>query len=255
VTEGGLGDYANTNGYGLLYAGVSNIANQRADRGPSEFDVTHRVVISGVWNVPGPKGSGFAHALGGGWSLNTIVSLQSGRPFDVYCGQAWYNGCDFNMDNLSYDRPNRPAGIQTSGFSNQQFENGVFGNPNLSFSPSTYSRTSAAIEVFCPNGLNSILDYGPVSSGPGSQCVPVGENGNLSRNAFRGPATETVDLSLIKDTRLRDRLNLQFRVEVFNLLNRVNLYNPIGDMSSPAFGKSTQAFPARQMQFGVKLVF
>jgi len=255
VTEGGLGDYANTNGYGLLYAGVSNIANQRADRGPSEFDVTHRLSISGVWNVPAPKGSGLAHALGGGWSLNTIVSLQSGRPFDVYCGQAWFNGCDFNMDNLAYDRPNRPAGLKTSGFSNQQFESGAFGNPNLSFSESTYSRTSQAIQVFCPNGLNSILDYGPVSSGPGSQCVPVGENGNLSRNAFRGPAAETVDLSLIKNTKLGDRLSLQFRVEAFNLFNRVNLYNPVGEMSSPAFGTSTQAFPARQLQFGTKLAF
>ena len=256
VTEGGLGDYANTNGYGLLYAGVANIQNQRMDRGPSEFDVSHRVTISAVWNIPGPKKTGGpAFALGGGWSLNSIVSLQSGRPFDVYCGQAWYNGCDFNMDNLSYDRPNRPSGVKTSGFSNSQLETGAFGDPTLTYSDSTYSRTSRAIGTFCPNGLNSILDYGPVSSGPGSQCVPVGSNGNLSRNAFRGPAYKTVDLSLIKDTRLAERTSLQFRVEAFNLFNRVNLYNPVGDMSSPAFGESTQAFPARQVQFGVKLAF
>jgi hypothetical protein len=255
VTEGGLGDYVNSNGYGLLYSGVSNIADQRMDRGPSEFDVTHRFVFSGLWKIPGPKGDGVLSKLAGGWGLNTIVSLQSGRPFDVYCGQAWYNGCDFNMDDLPYDRPNRPAGLKTSGFSNQQFENGVFGDPTLTYSASYYSRTSAAIRVFCPNGLNSILDYGPVSSGPGSQCVPVGTNGNLSRNAFRGPAMKTVDLSLIKDMQLVERVNLQFRVEAFNLFNRVNLYNPIGDMSSPAFGESVQAFPARQLQLGLKLLF
>ena len=60
---------------------------------------------------------------------------------------------------------------------------------------------------------------------------------------------------MIKDTRLTERASLQFRMEAFNLFNRVNLYNPIGDMSSPAFGESTQAFPARQLQFGVKMTF
>jgi hypothetical protein len=255
VTEGGLGDYLNSNGYGLLYAGVSNIENQRMDRGPSEFDVTHRFVFSGLWKIPGPKGDGLLPKLAGGWSLNTIVTLQSGRPFDVYCGQAWYNGCDFNMDDLAYDRPNRPSGIKTSGFSNRQLENGAFGDPTLTYSASFYSRTSAAIRAFCPNGLNSILDYGPVSSGSESQCVPVGTNGDLSRNAFRGPALKSVDLSLIKDTKLQERVNLQFRAEAFNLFNRVNLYNPAGDMSSPAFGESVQSLPARQVQLALKLIF
>ena len=93
----------------------------------------------------------------GGWKLNSVISLQSGRPFDVYCGLAWYSGCDFNMDGLPYDRPNRPAGIKTKGFSNQQFVNGLFGNPTLSSQPIRvfYGRTSLASQVFCPNGLNS----------------------------------------------------------------------------------------------------
>jgi outer membrane receptor protein involved in Fe transport len=261
VTEGGLGDYINTNGYGLLYSGVSNIENQRMDRGPSEFDVAHRFVFSALWNLPGPKGGGLASRIVAGWSLNTVVSLQSGRPFDVYCGQPWFNGCDFNMDNLNYDRPNRPVGIKTSGFSNAQFENGVFGDPSLTFSASTFSRGSQAIQVFCPDhsspfsGLNSILDYGPVPSGPGAQCVPVGENGNLSRNAFRGPAMKDVDLSLVKDIQMVESVKLQFRAEAFNLFNRVNLYNPIGDMSLPAFGQSTAAFDAREIQLTLKLTF
>ena len=209
VTEGGLGDYFNTNGYGLLYAGVSNIQNQRMDRGPSEFDVAHRFVASAVWSIPGPKGSGLASKIAGGWNLNTILSLQSGRPFDVYCGLAWFSGCDFNMDNLNYDRPNRPAGIKTAGFSNSQFVNGLFGNPVQSFY-GAFSRTSQAIQTFCPLGLNSILDFGPVLSGPGSQCIPVGENGNLSRNAFRGPALKDVDLSLVKDIKLVESSTCSF---------------------------------------------
>jgi len=256
LTEGGLGDYTNTNGYGLLYSGVSDIGKPHLDYGPSEFDVRHRFTLTGVWNFPGPKGEGALKKVFGGWGINTIASLQSGRPFDVYCGQAWFNGCDFNMDGLAYDRPNRPAGIKTSGFSNQQFVEGLFGDPTLIYPAGTfYSRTSLASQTFCPNGLNSILDYGPVNSGPGSQCVPVGTNGNLSRNAFRGPAFKSVDLVLVKKTAVTERINAEFRAEAFNLFNRVNLYNPIGDLSSPQFGKSPAAFAPRQLQLDLKITF
>jgi hypothetical protein len=256
LTEGGLGDYFNTNDYGILYSGVSDIGKPHQDYGPSEFDVRHRFTLTGLWNIPGPRAGGAANKFLGGWALNAIFSLQSGRPFDVYCGQYWFNGCDFNMDGLPYDRPNRPAGIKTAGFSNSQFVNGLFGNPALTFSPSRFSRTSQALQTFCPYGLNSIIDDGgPINSGPGSQCVPVGEDGNLSRNAFRGPAFKDVDLSLVKTTAVSERVKVEFRADAFNLFNRVNLYNPIGDLSSPQFGESTAAFPARQLQLGLKMLF
>jgi len=255
VTEGGLGDYFNTNGYGGLYAGVSDLAKPHLDYGPSEFDVRHRFTLTGLWNIPAPKGVGTLSKVLGGWGLNTILSLQSGRPFDVYCGAAWFFGCDFNMDGLNYDRPNRPVGIKTAGLSNSQFVNGLFGNPALTFSPSGFSRTSQALQTFCPNGLNSILDFGPVNSGPDSQCVPVGTDGNLSRNAFRGPSFKDLDLALVKTTSVSDRIKVEFRAEAFNLFNRVNLWNPLGDLSLPQFGKSPAAFPARQLQLGLKVIF
>ena len=261
VTEGGLGDYFNTNGYGILYSGVSDIEHPHLDYGPSEFDVRQRFTLTGLWNIPGPKGSGALNKIGAGWAINTIISLQSGRPFDVYCGQAWYNGCDFNMDGLPYDRPNRPAGIKTAGFHNSQFEKGIFGSPALTFSPSFFSRGSVAIQVFCPDhtypysGLNSILDYGPVNSGTGAQCVPVGEDGNLSRNAFRGPSFKDVDLSLVKTTPISERVSVEFHADAFNLFNRVNLYNPIGDLSSQQFGVSPAAFDPREVQLGLKIMF
>jgi hypothetical protein len=258
VTEGGLGDYLNTNGYGGLYSGVQDIENQAGDRGPSEFDVRQRFALSAVWELPSPKSNAALKDVLGGWKLNSVISLQSGRPFDVYCGLAWYSGCDFNMDGLPYDRPNRPVGIKTTGFSNSQFESGLFGNPAFNTLYSFLypdSRTSQASQVFCPNGLNSILDFLPVNSGPGSQCIPVGENGNLSRNAFRGPAYKSVDLSLFKNVKAGDRLTAQFEADAFNLFNRVNLYNPIGDMGSPQFGRSPTAFPARQIQLGLKVLF
>jgi hypothetical protein len=256
VTEGGLGDYFNTNAYALNYSGVMDIQHPRLDRGPSEFDARQRFTGTAIWNLPSPKQAGAMNTVLGGWQVNTIVTLQSDRPFDADCTLGWFNGCDFNMDGDFYTRPNLPAGTKLSGFSNQQFVNGLFGNPTLTIYGATFSsRTSQAIQVFCPNGLNSILDFGPVSSGPNAQCVPVGQNGNMGRNIFRGPAFKDVDLGIFKNTKVGERLNIQFRAEAFNLFNRVNLYNPIGNMGSPQFGQSTAAFPSRQMQIGLKLIF
>jgi len=251
VTEGGLGDYFNSNAYAANYSGVMDIEHSRLDRGPSEFDVRHRLAGSAVWNLPSPKSKGAANKVLGGWQLNTIVTLQSGRPFDVDCTLGWYDGCDFNMDGDNYARPNLPAGMKLSGFSNQQLVNGLFGSPALSFyGPTFESRTSSAIAVFCPNGLNSIIDFGPSPT-----CIPVGSDGNMGRNRFRGPASKDVDLGLFKNTKVGEHLNIQFRAEAFNLFNRVNLYNPIGNMGSPQFGQSVSAFPAREVQLGLKLLF
>jgi hypothetical protein len=255
VTEGGLGDYFNTNGYGGLYSGVQDVHNQRGDRGPSEFDAAHRFALSALWTLPSPTSNAVLKNVLGGWKLNSIVSLQSGRPFDVYCGLFWFSGCDFNEDGLNYDRPNRPAGIKTSGFSNRQLVNGLFSDPTpLATYTGFYGRTSLASQVFCPNGLNSVLDTLFVDPAL-TPCLPVGTNGNLGRNTFRGPAYKSVDLSLFKDIKAGDRATVQFQAEAFNLFNRVNLWNPAGDLGSPQFGQSTHAFPARQIQLGLKVLF
>ena len=75
------------------------------------------------------------------------------------------------------------------------------------------------------------------------------------RNTFRGPGYATVDSRLFKNIPLKDRLKLQLRWEVFNLLNRPNLFNPNSSLGTPTFGKSTRAFSAREMQFALKLTF
>ena len=245
VTEGNLGDYFNVNAYAAAYTGVQDIANPNADRGPSEFDVRQRFTLSAVWTLPSMTHRHVLNHILGGWQLNTIIALQSGRPFDVDCSLAWFQGCDFNMDGVQNDRPNRPANLQTAGWNNQQFVNGIFGSPAPS--PGSDQAHSQAVEVFCPNGRVAFF--------VGTPCVPVGTDGNLSRNAFRGPAFKSVDLGLFKGVPVREGLNVQFRVEAFNLFNRVNLYNPIGDLGSPQFGQSTAAFPARQIQLGLKVVF
>jgi hypothetical protein len=83
----------------------------------------------------------------------------------------------------------------------------------------------------------------------------VGSNGTLGRNAFRGPGLANVDLALFKNVEITEAMRLQFRTEIFNAFNRVNLFIPVGNMGSPNFGRSTGAFPARQIQLGLKFIF
>ena len=86
--------------------------------------------------------------------------------------------------------------------------------------------------------------------------VPVfGTDGNLGRNTFRGPGFAQVDSSLFKKIPIHEKITLQFRAEVFNVFNRVNLYLPNDSLVSALFGRSTAAFQPRQMQFALKLVF
>ncbi len=118
VTEGGLGDYFNTNDYGLgSYQGTTDVINRELDHGPSEFDVRQRFTFSALGDLPTPSSDNAAvRKLLGGWQVNGIIALQSGRPFDVFCTDFWFNGCDFNMDGLRKDRPNAPSSVSTGGF-------------------------------------------------------------------------------------------------------------------------------------------
>ena len=85
----------------------------------------------------------------------------------------------------------------------------------------------------------------------------AGTNGNLGKNTFTGPSFFTVDLALFKNFRLplSEESSLQFRAEFFNLLNRVNLFLPSVDLNSSSFGRSTDVFDAREIQFGLKILF
>src|SRR5205823_14708066 len=80
--------------------------------------------------------------------------------------------------------------------------------------------------------------------------------GNLGRNTFRGPSFSNTDFALLKDTKIRETIALQFRAEFFNLFNQHAFDIPGSILGSPDFGvASTTVLPERQIQFGLKLVF
>jgi hypothetical protein len=221
----------------LVYNNQNNVAAQRA---VSDFDRTHRLVISGTWSVPGAgrATNAIVRKLGSGWSISGIATLQSGLPFSIMDSAA---GTLFG-----------PATIFTTG---SLAPGATLADAGRSGSVSSrvneFFNTSAFVPApFIPSG--GLIDgkY-PVSGGGGTVF------GNLGRNILRGPDQQDFDIAAIKTTPLSDRVNLIFRWEIFNLLNRPNFANPSNDVSTPStFGViSALTVNPRIMQYALKLQF
>jgi len=96
---------------------------------------------------------------------------------------------------------------------------------------------------------------------PSNVAANLGFYGNVGRDTLIGPGLATWDFSTLKDTRIRERLSLQFRAEIFNLLNRANFNTPNGvaftpSGVSPTAGAITStSTTSRQVQFGLKLLW
>lgn len=83
----------------------------------------------------------------------------------------------------------------------------------------------------------------------------LGTNGLAGRNILDGPGSKNIDLGLFRDLRIRERMRLQFRAEMTNALNLVNLSSPTTGLNSSAVGTIRNAGPMRQVQFGLRLAF
>ena len=221
------GDSLNATTSGGEPALASNPFDLRADRGLANFDVRNVGAINATYALPFGAGKPFFNgvsAIGktllGGWTVNSIVTLQGGFPFTP---QLSYNPSN-NGDTRNPVRP----------FVNPAFTGPVIlGSPNRWFNPDAF--------LAPPN--NS------------------GFYGNLGRDTLIGPGLATWDLSFLKDTSLREGLNLQFRAELFNFLNRANFNTPNAVVFTPAGVSPTAGVitststSSRQVQFGLKLVW
>jgi hypothetical protein len=202
-----------------------NPYDRDADRTRADFDVRHVFTSNFVWNLPGRED----HPLLDGWQLNGILAVRSGVPFTVVLGSAggsWTR----SGNNSGEDRPNVRSGVNP--------EDLISGDPDQYFDPS------------------------------GFELQPQGFLGNAGRNSLTGPRYVSTNLSLVKNTRLAflgSGGQAQFRLEIFNLLNRANFAVPdrevfagarAGEEPLPTAGRLTRTVTsARQVQLGVKLLF
>jgi hypothetical protein len=207
-----------------------DILNLRAERGLADFDVARRLSFSTLWQVPRiGTSSRIANVFLNGWQLSNITILQKGSPFTVFCG-ASFPTCDYNADGTNNDRPNIAGSLPRSGFSKTQFlDTGVFR---------------------CTQALCGNLFPAPA---PGTL-------GNLGRNTFIGPGYINTDFSAAKKTHIpwfvgTEGAQMEIRAEFFNVFNNVNLTGVDSDINTGAFGFATGAFPARDIQFGLRIEF
>jgi hypothetical protein len=84
---------------------------------------------------------------------------------------------------------------------------------------------------------------------------PYGSFGNAGRNILNGPGLQVVNVSIVKNTAIGERLNVQFRTESFNALNHTNFNLPDQFLGSPTFGQVVSAQDPRRIQFALKFLF
>ncbi|HET9526885.1 MAG TPA: TonB-dependent receptor, partial [Pyrinomonadaceae bacterium] len=199
-----------------------NSYNVAAERGRSNFDVRHRLSVSYSYALPFGKGreylaeNGWLSTVLSGWETYGIITVQSGRPFTVA---------------LLPEIDNSGTGRSILGFGANDRPN-LVGNPDLSNRTTSQWFNTSAFAFATP-----------------------GTFGDAGRNILDGPGFQNVNVSLMKNTSLSERINLQFRAEAFNLFNHPNFNLPDNFLGSPTFGRITSARDPRHIQFGLKLLF
>ena len=220
---------------GQNVANQQNIRNLAAEFGPSSYDVKFNNVTSVVYQLPFGKGKQFLGSANriadlaiGGWELNAINMANTGIPINVFYAPSTANDV---------------TGLPT----NSEYRGTSILRPNLTGSVPGLTRDQSIAAYFGP----AIGAAGSVFSLPPANA-PFG---NLGRNAFRAPGFWQWDLGVTKNFNVTERARLQFRSEFFNVLNHTNLGIPNQQANSTSFGSITGTFPARQVQFALKLMF
>jgi hypothetical protein len=212
------------NSQGNLGATSQDFYNLRADWAPSSNDVPHNLVVSYSLGVPFGRGkkfmggaSGVTNKLVSGWGINGIYTLQSGVPLII-------NDAVNNSYSLygGLQRPNLVPGC------------------SLNISGSATSRLNEWFNTAC------FTQPAPFTFGN----VPR-EFANL-----RGAGINNSDFAVFKDTKLTERMGLQFRAEFFNLWNRVQFAQPAQAFGAPGFGVvNSQNNTPRCVQLALRLQF
>lgn len=208
--------------------------------GPSGWDAPNRVSIGWSYELPGlDKGSGLKGRLTSGWMISSNTVLQSGFPFSVYTGQP----LDVYKDASGNIQFNPDSGDFNADGDNIDY-------PNVSNYHNSTARRSYINGLFQHCAGTNLENCGQFT------LPQVGQEGSEKINLFRNPGYAQVDASLKKTTNLTWRVQLELRVDWFNLFNRVNLLavDP-NAQDGTNFGISTGTQLPRQGQLGARIEF
>lgn len=168
------------------------------DWGSSDFDITHRIVLSPIWQTPWfRRGHGLLAEVAGNWTVSGIFTARSGTPFSAY---------DFTYNANGYTGvprivPDTPITQTKSG-----------GGQNVGLNQFQVLTIPAANDLAPFNANLGISDFGP---------FPANMSG---RNIFRAPGAWNADASVAKRFKFTETVDIEFRAEGFDLFNHHNLY-------------------------------
>jgi hypothetical protein len=202
-------------------------------------DITHLFKANGIYELPfGPDkrwfNNGVASRVLGGWQINGIFDKRGGRPISFVSNRGTVNRAARST--------NKNTVVTSLSRSELQDRTGLF-----------YDPTTGRPLFVDPTLLGS-----DGRANPQLLANPVaGQYGTLQLTPVSGPGIWNVDLSLIKRTKIKESLNLEFRAEAFNVFNHTNFFvsNEANDINSQTFGRLTTTFDPRILQFALKLNF
>ena len=199
-----------------------NPLNFDSTYGLSAYDARHRFVFNYVWDLPVPKMDGVRGVLLNGWEVSGILTFQSGFPIRVTSQD------DIEQLDSAY-----------------LFE--APGEPNWAFDPGQLHKLNIRQSggfVFDPNQFtNTTVAPGTIGDAPRSLCC--------------GPGINNTDMSFSKMTGLTERLNMEFRADIFNIWNHAQFYSVDGNVSDQGgtFGQVLHIRDPRLIQFALKFKF
>ena len=203
--------------------GVQDFYNRRADKGVSSFDVRQNLVANINWDVPLGTHTGAAGKLLNGWRVGGIFTRSTGVAFTATTGFNGRSRSNPPVSSSGTDRPNLVAG---------RSNNPVLGGPDKYFDATAF------------------------------ELQPAGYYGNAGRGTLSGPGFVNLDFSLRKNTQVTERTNVEFRAEIFNILNHPNfgavntgLFASSGARLASAGRIGDTRNDSRQIQFGMKINF
>jgi hypothetical protein len=194
--------------------------------GLSSFDMRHNFVVSYNWTIPFERAFG-SRRITQGWHISGITRFNTGTPVSLR------SGGDYALTNLGLDYPTQVSSIQKLDAHKQ--------NPldvRNYFDPGAFASGLA--------GCNNQRSY--------EVC---GVTGSARQFLFNGPGAINTDAGVEKDTKITERVAINFRLEMFNVFNHPNFLSNsvIGNANSLQFGQVTNTAPARVGQISGKLIF
>jgi hypothetical protein len=216
--------------------------NPATNRASSQFDIRQRFVFSNVWEIPWTKRfHGFAGKALDGWAINGIFAIQSGFPTSIFSGTrrgiadvALLGGGTVRANGDPTQFTPVPDGSVAAGNIPDPCSRGVGNQP-----------PPAPANTPCDN----------TSGFPLTQPL-LGNFGTSPRNSLRLDNLVNFDVGILKNTRLTEKINFQFRWEMYNVFNHANFSGFVNTLTAGNFGTyTTTATDQRKMQASLKISF